>query len=233
MPARYRNKIFQSNSVYHIYNKGIDGRIVFQDEVDFVYFEKLLARYLGEWRPVHNTRYKSEKPYLARRKQEMNLHGQVSLIAYCLMPNHFHLLVRQQDASGITKLIRRVLTNYVMYFNQRHSRRGMLFEGPYRAVMVEESDQILAVSRLIHLNAVNKTIKRFGPVETITTSSPEQYMYSSYRDYLGPDVREWIAVSENLNSWDPLLLETGLSYRQYVAIARRETDGVLEKYILD
>ena len=71
-----------------------------------------------------------------------------------------------------------------MQFNRRHNRKGTLFESNYRAVRVEGEEILLQLSKFIHLNPVTRVVKRFGPVETVTGTRPEEYPYSSYIDYI-------------------------------------------------
>lgn len=192
MPIKNKLKIYKSGGVYHIYNRGLDGRDVFKDETDFLELEGILAKYLLPFVENEGGIYKTARPSVTANKRKMNLAGEVELIAYCLMPDHFHFLVKQQHEQGITQLMRRIMTQYVMYFNKRYQRRGPLFENIYRAVLVEEETVILDLTKYIHLNPVSRTIRRFGPVETVTGSRPEDYSYSSYRCYIGLDSKKWV-----------------------------------------
>src|SRR3989344_1611931 len=159
MPAKFRIKQYKAGGIYHIYNRGLDGRSVCDDETDFVTFEKLLRQYLTGTQ-VEDDRYKSDKPSIVLRKQRMSLTGQIEMVAYCLMPDHIHLLVRQKTADAITKLMRRVMTAYVMAYNLRHKRRGPLFEMAYRAVLVDTEEKALHLTRWIHLNPVVRSVVR-------------------------------------------------------------------------
>ncbi len=184
MPAKNRIKIYQSNTYYHIYNRGIDKRVIFIDTQDYQMFIQSLVQYLTLVAPIIKSGFKSQKPSLVQHRKTMNLSGEVKLCAYCLMPNHFHLIIRQETADGITKLMRRICTQYAMYFNKKYKRQGTLFENIYRAVIVPEDERLLLLSRYIHLNPVAKTVRRFGLVETVAGSLPEEYPFSSYQSYL-------------------------------------------------
>lgn len=189
---KHRVKIYRAGGIYHIYNRGIDGRDIFKEERDYEYWEKTMEQYLLPVKTESPGRFKPDKPSVTSKKKAMNLAGRVELLAYCLMPNHIHLLVRQTEKEGITKFMRRVMTNYVMYYNRRNQRRGQLFENVYRAVMVENADSLGPLTKHIHLNPVSRTIRRFGPVETVTGSRPEDYTHSSYRSYIGMDNKLWV-----------------------------------------
>lgn len=195
MPAKFRIKEYKENGIYHIYNRGIEGREIFLDEADYEKLEEILAKYLTENVAEPNSRFKGEKPYRARHKTEMNLKEEIEVWAYCLMPNHFHLLVRQRNSDGIVKLMRRVMTYYVMYFNQRYHRQGTLFAGVYKAVEVKDEQAALRLSRYIHLNPGQTSVKRFGLVATTTGSRPEDYLYSSYQSYLQKREIPWVKMS--------------------------------------
>lgn len=192
MPAKFRNKEFVSGGYYHIYNRGIDGRVIFSDENDYLFYEQLMSRYLSAEEEGLDMRFKPVKPSVAERRKEMNLMGDLELVAYCLMPDHFHLLLKQVKDGGITKFMRRLNTGYVMYYNNRHNRNGPLFENIYRGVRVDGEKQVLEMAKFIHNNPVVRVVKRFGPVETITGTRPEDYLYSSYSHYIGIKIRKWV-----------------------------------------
>jgi putative transposase len=138
-----------------------------------------------------------------------NIEKEVSLIAYCLMPNHFHLLIQQISIDGITKLLRRIATTYAMYFNKRYKRVGYLFQGPYKAVLVENDSYLLHLSRYIHLN----------PSELIRRNLIN-YPYSSYKYYLGIAKAGWVKPDLILNYFDKSkllpLLNKYPSYQEFV-----------------
>lgn len=224
MPSKYRIKDYAQDSYYHIYNRGIDGRIVFGDEQDYLYFEKLLARYLEEETKQAGP-YKTDKPSIVKKKLQMSLVGRVELVAYCLMPDHYHLLIKQDDPIGITKLVRRVMTGYVMYFNKRYGRRGPLFENVYRGVKLTDESQVLGVGRLIHLNPGKREKRRFGLVETVTGSSPEEYPYSSFKRYTGTNTCNWVS---------PMYGDMSVEeYRRYVESPKSEADLEIKKLMID
>jgi len=191
MARKNTRKKFVENSFYHIYNRGIEGREIFLEPEDYNVFLANLKRYLAPVAVEARAGYKPDKPSVVSYKQQMNLHGQVTLLAYCLMPNHFHLLVRQSIPRGITALMRRVCVNYCMYFNRKYDRQGSLFESIYKAVLIEDEPQLLHLTRYIHLNPISLKVSRFGPVSTVTTARPDEYEYSSYSKYLNLQTLPW------------------------------------------
>jgi putative transposase len=164
MPGKNVVKVFVEDSYYHLYNRGWNKTKIFLDKADYQYFEWLLERTL------------SPKPVNDPKGRQFNwLTESVNLNAYCLMPNHFHMLVHQITADGIVKLMSSVCTSYTMYFNKKYKRRGPLFENTYRGVLIEHNTYLQHISRYIHLNP----------------HSFRTWPYSSYHDYL-QSPRSWI-----------------------------------------
>ena len=197
MPMKYRVKNYQPGGIYHIYSRAWEGREVFRDDSDYRMFLNWMQKYLVPVREEAAAGYKAERPYRLKRKLEMNLAGEVEMWAYCLMPDHFHLLVWQNGERGIAKFIRRVMTGFVMDYNRKYKRRGMLWDGTYRAAMIGENE-VVRVTRYIHLNPVTRTVRRFGPVETVTGSAPGEYLYSSYKNYIREEKEEWVKTEKVL-----------------------------------
>ena len=225
-------KKFMENSFYHLYNRGVDRREIFSESQDYHTFLWLLKFYLSPFVPQARPGFKEDKPSLVSHKQHMNLHGQMTLLAYCLMPNHFHLLVKQREAVGITQLMRRICVNYSMYFNRKYERKGSLFESIYKAVLIESESQLLHLSRYIHLNPLNLKVSRFGPVTTTTTARPGEYEYSSYSKYLDRQALSWFDSQ-------PILGMFGqgdnrhTSYQGFVEDYRVDSHSVLGPLVLE
>lgn len=182
MPSRFAVKTFVEGGYSHVFNLGVEKRYIYEDGQDCDVFLRLLAYYLSPFDP------KAPHPFsgitdikMARARPLSNLNKEVELLAYCLMPNHFHLLVRQVTKDGMTKLLRRLSTAYTMYFNKRYNRVGHLFQGKYKASLIPEDVSLVHVSRYIHLN----------PTE-ITSAELSTYPYSSYSYYLGLKKEDWI-----------------------------------------
>ena len=144
MPSRNRIKDYVADSYYHIYNRGVNKRIIFKDERDFAAFLNLLKRYLDS-EPTKDNKGR-EYEWLSKRME---------LLAFCLMPNHFHLLIYQRDPEAMTRLLRGVGTSYSGYFNRRYKRTGPLFQGRFRASLIGQDSYLQHISRYIHLNPQN------------------------------------------------------------------------------
>jgi len=111
----------------------------------------------------------------------------LEIITYCLMPNHFHLLVRQTENEGITKTIGQLANSYTRYFNLRHERIGPLFQGRFQAALVDKDDYLAHLSRYIHLN----------PVTSGIVPTPEKYTWSSYLHYAEGKQSELLSTKIN------------------------------------
>lgn len=141
MPSRNRIKQWGEQQVYHVYNRGNNRQPIFLDDQDYTIFLNLLKRYLGR-RQMADA---SGRPY-------NNWYGDIELLAFCLMPNHFHLLLYQEDVQSITAFMRGLMTAYVSYFNWRYRREGHLFQDTYKASLIDEDSYWQHISRYIHLN---------------------------------------------------------------------------------
>ena len=143
MPSRNLVRDFAPDTYYHVYNRGVEKRTIFLDEQEYTVFLGLLKKYLTGHNHNPNNRHK-------RSSTDLSAHA--SLLAYCLMPNHFHLLLYQKSEQGVTQLLRRVSTGYAMYFNQRYKRVGGLFQSRFKASAINADSYLHHISRYIHMN---------------------------------------------------------------------------------
>lgn len=141
VPGRNIYKDYVADSYYHVYNRGVNKQQIFPDEADYVVFLSLFKRYLGE-KPVPN-KVGGEYPWL---------HKDIELVAFCLMPNHFHALVYQHQSDSMTQLFKALSTAYGMYFNKKYQRVGPLFQNRFKASLIDRDECLQHISRYIHLN---------------------------------------------------------------------------------
>lgn len=184
MPARNVVKQYKQDGVYHIYNRGVEKRDIFLDERDyktFLYYLKLYLSDPGDLKPAEQ-----KVPIIGRA----NFYNEIELLAYCLMPNHFHLNVKQREIDSMQRFMKCLATNYSMYFNNRYDRVGSLFQGAYKAVLIEEDDYLIHTTRYIHINPV--VLKGSHPQKGETLKRLQEYDYSSYADYLGKRNTKWV-----------------------------------------
>jgi len=140
---------FRAGYYYHLYNRGVDRQPIFFNDGNWRFFIKRLRRYF--------------KPAL------------IDIVAYCLMPNHYHLLVYLK-CDGLGKQVMQPFTvSYTKSVNQQQGRVGPLFQGPFEGKLVDKDEYLLHLSRYIHLN----------PVFAGLVAHPADWAFSSYRDYVG------------------------------------------------
>lgn len=168
MPSQYTVRNYVSGGTYHIYNKTADTKILFKDETDFKTFLFYLFVYLQPLKTVLKS-YEN----LPFRLQIKNLHKEIDCLAYCLMPDHFHLLLRQTSEDAIPKLMKQLTNAYTEYYNKKYNTHGPLLQGRYKAVGIEKDQQTLQLSRFIHLH----------PVVTKLVSHANEYEWSSMNEY--------------------------------------------------
>ena len=198
MPAKNRNKTFYEDGFYHVYNRGVEKRKIFIDKQDHVVFLSLLKKYLtpkpvvgdalaGNHRgptPKGSDLVKILRPY-------ESLHDEVNLLTFCLMPNHFHLLLQQKKIDSMTKLLRRVCTSYSGYFNKKYDRVGTLFQSIYKAIDIDNENYLLHLSRYIHLNPLELAADaEVGPLQR--SDLLRNYEWSSYPEYIDVRKTEWL-----------------------------------------
>lgn len=197
MPSKNSIKIYAENSYYHIYNRGVEKRLIFQDPQDYGVFLSYLKEYLTPKNELElkqklsdpNTSYK-EKDGILKALRMNNFYGEIVLLAYCLMPNHFHFFVKQKSALSIDKFMQSLCTRYTMYFNRKYKRVGSLFQAVYKAVLVQTEEQFVYLSKYIHQQAL--------ALQGETLQGWEEKQPCSFAEYLGLRNTSWIEPQEVL-----------------------------------
>ncbi|MFA6269924.1 MAG: transposase [Candidatus Paceibacterota bacterium] len=162
-------KEFAKGEIYHIYNRGVGKMNIFKDEEDFKVF---LFRLKENLFPELIKRRDLSKSNYRRKILPPN---SFDLIAYCLMPNHFHLLIKQNSEISISVLVLKLCGGFSKYFNKKHNRVGSLFQDKFKAVRIQKNKQLMWTSLYIHEN----------PLKAEITSNLSNYKWSSYSDYAG------------------------------------------------
>ena len=166
----YSQTIFANQQIYHIFNRGVEKRTTFLDKRCYQRFMETMDYYRVKNPPVRFS-YKDRPSLINTNKNDSPL---VEILSFCLMPNHFHLLLRQVEEKGITTFLNKLSNSYTKYFNTKYKRVGPLFQGSFKAVRIEDDEQLLHVSRYIHLN----------PYVGYLVKNLRTYPYSSYREFL-------------------------------------------------
>ncbi|MCX6765653.1 MAG: transposase [Candidatus Moranbacteria bacterium] len=170
----------ETNEYYHIYNRGVDKRQTFMNWKDYQRFFQSMDLF-NTVNPIGSIYEKlfSENRFGGSTSKNKKKNRLIDLICYCLNPNHYHFVLKQIADKGIEKFMHRLSTGYTGYFNKKHKRSGVLFQGRYKAVHIDTNEQLLHVSVYVNLN--NRT-HQFGG----STSKLEKPMFlSSWDEYVG------------------------------------------------
>lgn len=182
--GREKYKKYYQGGYYHIYNRGVNRQKIFLDDQDRIQYLKRLKEY---------------KPYY-----------QVSMLCYCLMPNHIHLVVRQNTEKPIYKFIQSLHTSYGMYFNKKYERVGSLWQGRFNQTNIEDDSYLIYVSIYIHLNPlVDKLVDKIS-----------DYTWSSCLDYMG--LREGVLCEKEI-------ILQGQSLFEYRRLLEQYKDSIKER----
>ena len=234
MPSKHEDKLYVENSFYHIYNRGVEKRTIFLDQQDYSTFLAYLKVYLSpkdekelQLQLADPTLDWHTKDRIIKILQLNNFYDILELVAYCLMPNHFHLLVYQKESTTIDSFMNSMATRYSMFFNRKYKRVGPLFQGTYKAVLIETDEQLIHLSRYIHQQALN--IKG-DPLHDIKEQP------SSYQNYLGKIKQEWVKPGHVLEQFDAgklSSLDDVTSYQKFVEGFSEYSDTLIHKLTLD
>lgn len=216
MPAKNSIKLYIEYSYYHIYNRGVEKRKIFRDEQDYGVFLSYLKEYLlpkDEQELLHRlaspTISSIEKDTLLRALRMNNFSDTIKLIAYSLMPNHYHLLLYQKSINGIDIFMNSFSSRYTRYFNKKDKRVGTLYQDVYKAVRVETDEQLLHLTRYVHRNSLPLSPPGL-PLQAQLLTQP-----SSYLDYLQKRQTPWVHPENILSYFSNK--HSQLSYEAFVA----------------
>ena len=216
MPSKYYNRNFRPQHFYHVFNRGAYKNKVFLEKEDYEMFTSILSYYLKYPRTKNFAYQKKVNEFQVRNlEDEPTIH----LVAYCLMPNHFHLLLKQLpkaiNKTNISNLMKRLSITYAMYFQNKYKHVGTLFQGKFKNTTVETDEQLVYLSKYIHLNPQ-------GIVQSL-----DNYPYSSYQAYINKiKLPKWLHPE--------YVLKLQKDYKKFVeAPIKDREEGLLEKIILE
>lgn len=214
-----RNIEISVGEYYHVFNRGVLKQNIFHTDADYARF---LFSILHLQSPVGF-------PQMSRPAQQFVKHSvfdidteiinnivvqrYVELVSFCLMPNHFHLILKEKEEGGIARYMQRVLNGYTKFCNTKYQRSGHLFQGPYKATHVSANDQLLYLSAYIHRNP--RELKKWRNRENV-------YPWSSYQDFV--DENRW----GSLLSPD-IILEQFANKEKYADFLKTSTAKLLEE----
>ncbi|MCW1930260.1 MAG: transposase [Candidatus Kerfeldbacteria bacterium] len=139
MPSKFVLRSFVENGYYHVFDRGNNKQTIFREIEDYFYFLKLLHYYLSE--PGETLR--------------VNFYQDICVLTYCLLPNHFHLMIKQTKERSISKFMQVILQRYTHYHNKKYAHVGHVFQGKYGARLLEDNNDLLNTSRYVHQNALD------------------------------------------------------------------------------
>jgi putative transposase len=159
-------KIFRQGQIYHLFNRGNNREVIYHDDTDYAQFLKRFKLVLGQ--PTSPLPLFNDK-----RKRTLSIQplpaNSFTIIAYCLMPNHFHILIKQNTEIGVDRLITKLCTSYAAYYNKRYEHVGHVFQDAFKAKLVDSDSYLTYLSAYIHNNPADAA----------------NYPYSSFFDYSG------------------------------------------------
>lgn len=181
--------IIIAGNIYHVLNRGVDKRKIFMDEQDYFRFIHDLFEF-NDTKPINNISHSFKHQYYASAKHYVEQREfLVEILAFCLMPNHYHLLIKPRFDDGVTKFIKRLNMGYARYFNEKYERKGALFEGRFKRIAVNNDAHFIHLPYYIHLNPLDLIMKewRGGEISDYKKAINflENYRWSSFQDYIG------------------------------------------------
>ena len=190
----HRTVVLVRGEYYHIYNRGINKQRIFFSTENYLYCLRLIKKY--------STKYG------------------ISVIAYCLMPNHYHLVLRQDNYTSISKFVNVIFSAYVQGINRSLQRRGPLFESRFKNVHIDKDEYVLHLCRYIHLN----------PVKAKLTKKPDHWAFSNYLEWINQrdgQLKDADFISKYFSSPQ--------EYREFVMEYQLEEDlkGKVEPLLID
>ncbi|MDD3374608.1 MAG: transposase [Candidatus Omnitrophica bacterium] len=192
--------------IYHIFNRSIAKFVIFNDEKEFARMLETVKYYQSKDcgdSLSHFIKMKESEAVNRQNKIKIKLLSDklVDIIAFCLMPTHVHFVLKQLKDGGISIFMSNIQNSYTRFFNLRHQRKGPLWEGRFKSVLVEDDEQLLHLTRYVHLN----------PVTAGLVEKPKDWFASSYKQYL----KQGVADFSMCNFSDILDIDSG-SYQEFV-----------------
>lgn len=229
MPGKNALKTYIEDGFYHVYNRGVEKRDIFLDEQDYKVFLNYLRLYLTpkddsiiliKKRDDLSDDQKNEK--ISKLMALKNYFNKIELLCYVLMPNHFHLIIRQKNKEDMEDFTRSLITKYSKYFNKRYDRVGPLFQGRYNAVLITNERYLIHLGRYIHLNPQGIVI--------VNKQSLLSYLWSSYPSYVNNTSVSWLNKNYFLSDFTKNNGFSFDSYQGFVEGYREETFEEIKTY---
>lgn len=208
---------FVEGEFYHIFNRGVDKRIIFQDQNDSDRFFQSMKEFNVEepigsiYRNSFNRKNIKLSNPATKSKQRL-----VNFICYCLNPNHYHFILEPLVENGIEKFMQKLGTGFTRYFNEKYKRNGVLFQGPFKAVHINTDAQLLHTSAYVNLN--DKVHK--------LSSGVTKFIRSSWKEYVGENIKDLFCKKD-------IVLGQFKDKMDYKKFAEESLEGILERRSID
>ena len=194
-----RKEPLVTENLYHVFTKSIEGYRIFRSNKNYERMVELMKYYIYYNPHIKFSKYirlKNKQKVLEEIKRKKRL---VDIVAYCIMPTHLHFILIQLVDMGISIYMKNLLNSYTRYFNINNNRKGPLWQGRFKSVLVKNDEYLLHLTRYIHLN----------PTSAGLVDNPEDWKYSSYNEYLGKS-------EGGICNFSPYLEIDPMSYRNFV-----------------
>ena len=194
-----RKEPLVTENLYHVFTKSIEGYRIFRSNKNYERMVELMKYYIYYNPHIKFSKYirlKNKQKVLEEIKRKKRL---VDIVAYCIMPTHLHFILIQLVDMGISIYMKNLLNSYMRYFNVNNNRKGPLWQGRFKNVLVKNDEYLLHLTRYIHLN----------PTSAGLVDNPEDWKYSSYNEYLGKS-------EGGICNFSPYLEIDPISYRNFV-----------------
>lgn len=172
-----------NDEYYHIYSRSIAKYVIFNNDEEYYRLFELLRLCRFEDFNYRFSRFLELKPQIRKTiiyEIEKSSDKIVEIVAFCIMPTHLHLILKQKKDDGITKFMAKVLNSYSKFFNIKHGRKGPLWEANFKNIQVVTDEQLLHLSRYIHLN----------PTSAGLVKNPQDWEFSSFHEFIGKSRQE-------------------------------------------
>lgn len=211
-----------NNEYYHIYTRSIAGFKVFNDSSDYERMIELINLYRFIDFEYKYSSFKvldivHQNTILDRLNNDNHVY--IEIISYCIMPTHIHFILKQTADSGISKYIGKVLNSYTKYFNLKHKRQGPLWSSRFKSVLVKNDEQLLHLTRYVHLN----------PTSAGLAKKPSDWAYSSYSEYIDQEFHNKIC------SYNGLFDISAKEYAKFVLDRKdyQRSLSIIKNYLID
>lgn len=199
MPAKNLSRNDEEGMYSHIYNKGVGKQSIFKDENDYEVFRGFLKDYLTapqDPKSIKKAFAVNGQTFQGTPHLPKNYFNTVELMAYSLMPDHFHLLLHQKTRGSLERLMRSLSTRYSMYFNKKYERTGTLFAGPYKSIQIKDEPHLLLLTRYLHQSGD----------------------HSSYAEYVGARITSWVTPEKGTGNYKDFMEKYELSQEEKEAL---------------